>query len=180
MAFGSGFGPGFGPGFARTDTEPPAEATFLGPDIANFARVIDVPLSINFSSLFAGPGLTFTALGSLPTGLSLSSAGVLSGTPTVEAIYSGISIRATDSNLETADSNTFAITIADVVINANPRWFPLVLGARLSWLKRYNGLEAAARSEAAGSALWARYTLFRNVMIDVHSVPGYPRPGWGG
>lgn len=178
MAFGQGFGTGFGSGFARADTA--EEATFLGPPISNFARVIDVPLSIDFSGLFDGPGLTFAAVGVLPTGLSLSSAGVLSGTPTVEAVYSNIVIRATDSNTVTADSNAFAITIADVVISAAPRWFPLPLGARLSWLKRYTGLEAAAVSEAAGSALWARYTLFRNVEIDVHSVPGYPRPGWGG
>ena len=179
MAFGGGFGTGFGPGFARTDSEPD-EATFLGPDISNFARVIDVPLSIDFSGLFSGPGLTFEALGTLPDGLTLSSAGVLSGTPTVEAVFGGISIRATDSNLATADSNTFAITIADVVLSAAPRWFPLPLGSRLSWLRRYTGLEAAAVVEAQGSALWARYTLFRNVEIDVHSVPGYPRPGWGG
>lgn len=177
MGFGTGFGAGFGDGFARGEAAP--SATFDGPSIGNFSLVIDVAMTpIDFSTRFSGPGLTFEAVGSLPTGLSLSSAGVLSGTPTVEAVTTGLVIRATDSNTATADSNAFNITVADVVLSATPRWMPMELALRLSWLRRYEGLRAAAVAEATGSGLWAKFTLFRNVKVDVHSVPGYSRPSW--
>lgn len=59
-----------------------------------------------------------------------------------------------------------------------PRWLPLILAEALCWLRRYSGLRAAAITEAGGAATWAKYGSFRNVKVDVHSVPGYPRPNW--
>lgn len=154
-------------------------ATFVGPSIGNLSFVIDVAITpIDFSTRFTGTGLTFAVIGTLPTGLSLNSAGVLSGTPTVEQVASGLVIRATDAALGTADSNTFNITIADVVLSVYPRWMPMELALKLSWLRRYEGMRAAALAEANASALWAKFALYRNVRVDVHSVPGYPRPNW--
>jgi hypothetical protein len=49
--------------------------------------------------------------GSLPSGLSLSSAGTISGTPTA-AGSSAITVRVTDSNTATATTGSFTITIA--------------------------------------------------------------------
>jgi hypothetical protein len=69
----------------------------------------------NFASLFSDlDPLTFTAIGSLPTGLSLSSAGVLSGTPTTVGTSSSIEIRASDGTL-TQDSNSFDIDIVEEI-----------------------------------------------------------------
>lgn len=168
-----------GGAFINVDQGAEGSATFVGPTIGNLSFVIDTAITpIDFSTRFTGTGLTFAAVGSLPTGLSLNSSGVLSGTPTVEQVASGIVIRATDASAGTADSNSFNITIADVVLSVTPRWMPMELALRLSWLRRYTGLRAAALAEAAGSALWAKYTFFRNVKVDVHSVPGYPRPNW--
>lgn len=168
-----------GGAFVNVDQGNGTDATFEGPSIGNLSYVIDVAITpVDFSTRFSGTGLTFAAVGTLPTGLSLSSAGVLSGTPTVEQVASGIVIRATDASLGTADSNSFNITIADVVLSATPRWLPLILAERLSWLRRYTGLHEAAIAEANGSALWAKYAFFRNIKVDVHSVPGYPRPNW--
>jgi len=48
--------------------------------------------------------------GSLPSGLSLSSGGIISGTPTV-AGSSAITVRVTDSNTATATTNSFTLTI---------------------------------------------------------------------
>lgn len=90
----------------------PLVATFLGPNINNINLTLNQAMSRDFSFLFTGPGLTFAAVGTLPTGLSLSSAGVLSGTPTVLGAYPNILIRATDSGSNTADSNTFTITVS--------------------------------------------------------------------
>jgi hypothetical protein len=70
------------------------------------------------------------------------------------------------------------LSYSGVVIAAYPRWFPFPLGEKVSWLRRYTGLADAAVSEANGNALWARYTLYRNIEIDIHSIPGYPRPNY--
>lgn len=154
--------------------------TFDGPTISNFALTLNVAMvARNYAPLFSDDqALTFTALGSLPNGLSLSSAGVLSGTPSVAAAFAGISIRATDLDTNTVASNTFTITVSTFVQAAYPRWMPLVLGRRLWWLRRVTTLTASATAEAAGAAQWAKYGLFRNIEIDVHSVPGYPRPNY--
>ena len=88
-------------------------ATFIGPNIADFVLAANVSMTPrSYSGLFsAATAMTFAAIGTLPTGLSLSSSGVLSGTPTVGGIFAGIVIRATDSLSNTADSNSFSITI---------------------------------------------------------------------
>lgn len=89
-----------------------AQPTFIGPDISDLTFTIDVAISPrDYSGRFSDlDALTFTMVGSLPTGLSLSSAGVLTGTPTVEESVSSLEIRASDGSL-TRDSNSFSITI---------------------------------------------------------------------
>lgn len=85
---------------------------FLGPDIGSFYLVTGVAISNrDYSVLFSGSGHTFTNTGTLPTGLSLSSGGVLSGTPTVAGTYSGIVI-VSDS---TVNSNSFTITVGAAI-----------------------------------------------------------------
>jgi hypothetical protein len=55
------------------------------------------------------------------------------------------------------------------------KWLPLQFAARMPWL-RYAGFEAAALSEAQGTAAWARrQVLTWNIEVDVHSVPSHPR-----
>lgn len=55
--------------------------------------------------------------GSLPAGLSLnSSTGVISGTPTATGTASGLVIRATDVDSNTADTNSFSIAIAAATV----------------------------------------------------------------
>ena len=87
--------------------------TFINGPIADFALVVNVEMTpIDYSSYFTVTGsesLTFTAT-PLPTGLSMSTAGVLSGTPTVIAAVSPV-ITATDTTLDTAVSNAFEIDV---------------------------------------------------------------------
>jgi hypothetical protein len=73
-----------------------------------------------------------------------------------------------------AGSNV-VLSYSGLVLAVYRRWFPLPLAERLSWLRRYSTMHADAISEAAGASNWARYTLYRNVEVDIHSVPGYPR-----
>ena len=71
-------------------------------------------VSIDFSGNYRGTDtpITFAVqAGTLPTGLSLSAAGVLSGSSTATGTQSGLVIRATDNSTDTADSNAFDIEI---------------------------------------------------------------------
>jgi len=84
------------------------------------------------SSGYPAPTFTLTA-GSLPPGLTLSSTGVLSGTPTQAGTYSGT---VTASNgVGTAARQNFTITIADAVADTDtptlPPWGIAVLAALL-------------------------------------------------
>ena len=54
---------------------------------------------------------SFSATGSLPTGVSLSSAGVLSGTPSIAGDFS-LTVTVTDANGATATTSSFTISIA--------------------------------------------------------------------
>lgn len=89
--------------------------SFDGPSIAAISGTEGVALSsLDVSSRFsdAESALTFSAVGTWPAGVTVSSAGVISGTPTTAGTYSGLQVRATDAGALTADSNAFSITVA--------------------------------------------------------------------
>lgn len=87
-------------------------ATFIGPSLPSFYLQVDVAMvSRDFSGRFTGDTLTFALNGTPPAGVTLDAAGVLSGTPTETGAFGGLSVTATDADLNTADSNTFTITV---------------------------------------------------------------------
>ncbi len=106
----------------RSTTQANAAPSFVGPSISNLVFQEDIAITpVDFSSLFTDiESLTFTAVGALPTGLSLSSAGVLSGTPTTIQQVTSIEIRASDGSL-TTDSNSFNIDIIAAITPASGR-----------------------------------------------------------
>lgn len=91
-----------------------AAPTFPGPNIGNQTGTVGTALSgNNVASKFAdSDALTFSAVGSWPPGVTVSSAGVISGTPTTAGTYSGLAVRATDTAAQTVDSDTFTFTIS--------------------------------------------------------------------
>lgn len=100
-----------------TEAEGPGNLppSFDGPSIAAISGTEGIALSsLDVSTRFsdAESALTFSAVGSWPAGVTVSSAGVISGTPTTAGTYSGLQVRATDAGALTADSNTFSITVA--------------------------------------------------------------------
>lgn len=96
--------------------------SFIGPDISDLNLTQNQAMApIDFSTRFTGV-TTFTLQGGAVTGLSLSSGGVLSGTPTVVAANAGRSIQADGS----INSNTFTINV-----NA-----PIAGGGSRSWRRR--------------------------------------------
>lgn len=96
---------------AAANTSP----SFTGPNIADISGTEAVALTpVDVSAKFydAESGLTFSAIGSWPAGVTVSSAGVISGTPTTAGTYASLQVRATDAGSLTADSNAFTITVA--------------------------------------------------------------------
>ena len=91
-----------------------AAPTFPGPNIGAQSGTVGVALtSNNVASKFSDTdALTFSAIGSWPAGVTVSSAGVISGTPTTAGTYATLKVRATDTADQTIDSDTFTFTIS--------------------------------------------------------------------
>ena len=93
--------------------------SFTGPNIADISGTEAVALTpVDVSAKFydAKSSLTFSAMGSWPAGVTVSSAGVISGTPTTAGTYASLQVRATDADSLTADSNAFTITAASAAV----------------------------------------------------------------
>ena len=105
--------------YAAATNDPP---TFPGPNIGNQTGTVGTALTSNtISDSFSDvDALTFTAIGSWPPGVTVSSVGVISGTPTTAGTYATLSVRATDTAAQTIDSDTFSFTIDEAVVNAAP------------------------------------------------------------
>lgn len=100
---------------AAANTSP----SFTGPNIDNISGTEGVALTpVDVSAKFfdSESGLTFSAIGSWPAGVTVSSAGVISGTPTTAGTYASLQVRATDAGALTADSNAFSITVAAAAV----------------------------------------------------------------
>ena len=99
---------------------PPSVAVGFSGLISNRTIAIGGSLSLSLSGNFSGTETPFTyslLSGVLPTGLTLNaSTGAVSGTPSVLGLSSGIVVRATDTALSTADTNSFSINVVDGVV----------------------------------------------------------------
>ena len=91
-----------------------AAPTFPGPNIGNQTGTVGTALSANtVSDSFSDTdALTFSAIGTWPPGVTVSSAGIISGTPTTAGTYSTLQVRATDTAAQTVDSDVFSFTIS--------------------------------------------------------------------
>mgnify|MGYP003526206083 FL=1 len=98
-----------------------AAPTFPGPNIGNQTGTVGTALSANTvsDSFSDSDALTFSAIGSWPPGVTVSSAGVISGTPTTAGTYSTLQVRATDTAAQTVDSDVFSFTISAAGTDAN-------------------------------------------------------------
>lgn len=102
-------------GFSITINAANTSPSFTGPNIDNISGTEGVALApVDVSAKFfdSESGLTFSTVGSWPAGVTVSSAGVISGTPTTAGTYASLQVRATDAGALTADSNAFTITVA--------------------------------------------------------------------
>jgi hypothetical protein len=97
----------------REDGAGPTPISFSGP-VPTLTGKQGVAFSEALTSYFTGSETPFTyslQSGTLPAGLSLSSGGTISGTPTAAGTFSGIVVRGTDATPDTADTNSFSISL---------------------------------------------------------------------
>lgn len=96
---------------AATNTAP----LFNGPNIGAQSGTVSTALTaLDVSSRYsdAEGALTFSAVGTWPAGVAVSSAGVISGTPTAAGSYTTLTVRATDVGGLTVSSDSFTFTVA--------------------------------------------------------------------
>jgi hypothetical protein len=106
--------------------------TFSGPDISVPGLVVGVAMSsINAALRFADPDSgdtgTYSAVGTWPAGVTVNSAGLISGTPSAASTASNLRVRRTDGGALTADSNLFSITVS---ASSTPVAFTGTVGAQ--------------------------------------------------
>ena len=90
-----------------------AAPTFPGPNIGNQTGTVGTPISFSVASKFSDTdALTFSAIGTWPAGVTVSSAGLVSGTPSAAGTYATLNVRATDTIAQTVDSDVFTFTIS--------------------------------------------------------------------
>lgn len=97
-----------------TDIAANPAPTFPGPNIANItasvgANITPVVASAKFSDTDA---LSFTAVGTWPTGIVVTTTGTIQGAPTTAGTYAGLTVLATDTGGNTVSSNSFTITVS--------------------------------------------------------------------
>jgi uncharacterized protein (TIGR03437 family) len=100
------------------------QATLIFTPTSLSSALVNTAYSVTISASGGQAPYTFSAVGSLPAGLSLSSAGVLAGTPTVAGTF-GIHIQATDAKSVTGTiqyvlnvAGPPSLTITPVVLSA--------------------------------------------------------------
>lgn len=109
-----------------------AAPTFPGPSISNLSISQGVSMTaVDVASKFSDTdALTFSAIGTWPAGVTVSSAGVISGTPTTLGTYTSLQVRATDTAAQTADSNTFSAAVTAVTATLNFQAAGMEFGSR--------------------------------------------------
>jgi hypothetical protein len=96
---------------------------------------------------------SYVIAGTLPTGLSLSASGSLSGTPTSIAAATGLQVRATDADGRVGFSDTFSIAIAPALTVSVDLPSTATVGAVYAGRILASGGRAAYGYALAGSAL---------------------------
>ena len=98
-----------------------ADIVFSGP-IANQTFTVDTPYSFDTSTYFTGTVQSWAINGTWPPGFAIDGSGVITGTATVEASYTGLSVTASNTRPDSATSNTFT---GDAVAASGPAFYAL-------------------------------------------------------
>jgi hypothetical protein len=83
------------------------DIVFAGPDIGPLTFTVNTPFSLDVSGTFTGTVESYSLGGTWPPGFAIDNSGVITGTATVEASYTGLSVTASNTKPDSAVSNTF-------------------------------------------------------------------------
>ena len=138
----------------------------------NTSGTVDAAFSEQFTQTGAHGTATFTTSSTLPAGLTLSSAGLLSGTPTEDGSFP-IIVVVTDSNGCTGTGATYTLVIACQTINvSNPATTTGTVDAAFSQTFTQTGAHGTATFTTA-SSLPAGITLAANGLLSgTPTAPG--------
>ena len=92
------------------------------------SAIVNVAYSFNLVATGTPTPTWALQSGTLPAGLTLSSSGLISGTPTATAVTTGLVFRATNS-AGFADSTSLSLTVTSVGTGYEPAWLSQVTGA---------------------------------------------------
>lgn len=92
-----------------------SQPLFIGPAISVSGQVQNTAMTgLSVAARFQDPTsqpLAFSAQGVWPPGLSVSATGTIQGTPTTVGSYTGLTVRATDTDGNFVESNAFSISV---------------------------------------------------------------------
>jgi len=112
---------------------------------------VGTAFSQNFTQSGAVGGATFTSASTLPNGLSLSTAGVLSGTPTQSGVFP-IDVTVTDGNNCTGSNTTYTLTVnCQTITVTNPATTTGTANAAFSQTFTQSGALAGATFSTAST-----------------------------
>jgi Putative Ig domain len=142
------------------------------------AGQVEVSYSANFSaSGGSGVGFVFDLVGAaLPDGLTLSSAGIISGVPSTAGTYSGIQVRVRDSEAHIALSNAFSIIVAgapQLMISGNPASYGQVGRSYSADFVGFEGSGTGYTFSMVGAALPPGLSLLKTAQAQA-SITGVP------
>ena len=140
---------------------------------ATTTGTVGTPFSQTFTQSGGIGSVTFTTVSTLPTGLSLSAAGVLSGTPTQTGTFP-ITVTVTDSNGCTGTGPTYTLVISCQTITVtNPATTTGTVDAPFSATFTQSGAIGTATFTIASGSLPAGLTLSSaGVLSGTPQVPG--------
>jgi len=123
---------------------------------ANATGTTGSPFSETFTSTGGAGAVTYTTTSTLPTGLTLSTAGVLSGTPTQSGTFP-IVVTATDANSCTGNGPTYTLVInaciIDQTVTANPVTVCAGSGSVVTVAATQAGISYTLRNDADNSVV---------------------------
>lgn len=141
---------------------PMTPLVFDGP-IADQAGTVGAAFTLDVSGYWSGGAgaRVFSVAGgaALPAGLSLSSAGVISGTPTTGAVTPGVVLRATDAAGNRADSNAIEFDVVAAGVWA-------AVGAAGAAMSSPDGITWTSRTPAA-TGQWVAVAFGNGVFVAI-------------
>jgi hypothetical protein len=128
--------------------------------------VVGTPFGVQFTASGGGTQTWSVSSGTPPTGLTLSTAGVLSGTPTTVGTFS-FTVKVSDSSTTRTASKAYTVEVVQALAVTAPAFPPAVVGSDFSAaLTATGGKQPYAWTIKEGAAAWPKGLSFKDGAIS--------------